>query len=618
MHQANRHSLAIIGVGPKGLFCLERLIAHLALAELTRPVDVYLVHRDGSFGCSPVYAVDQPEYIILNVAVGEVDLWSASEPPIFSGRGPNFIEWYANRYPERPRLSGGEFLSRAIVGHYLQENFLRLTGTLPANVRLIQCRGEAIDLDPLDDQIRLDWRDSDGETHSILVQQVLLATGHSRLKPTLQERQWRDFSKRHDQTRFIPFVYPVRQRLGDIEPHQTVAVKGLGLTFIDAVLELTEGRGGRFERDDAGQLHYRPSRREPLIFPFSRTGLPMAPKAVDLPTKLRPLRFCTPEALARIRELHGGQISLDQGPWHLFQLEMTVYYYEWAMKGAFAERLADLDTDETALKTLIRAFHSAHPEVPVFDPKPLLDPVEPRHLRSGSAFNAFIDETMGREIERAIKGFAGDGLKSAVDIWFEVRYALSQAMAFGGLSPQSHRQLMEEINPVFKRVVFGPPLINLEKLHALLRAGILDFSCARAPEITTDEKEGKFRLRTRMGSVALADVLIDGRYPQIKLEQDASPLYQNLRQRGLVRSFENTDRIGSGVGYRPGAIDHTERYHHVIDAQGRAQASLCVIGIPTEGNLLGNFTIVADGFPNTWAGQAVERMVKGETKVTAS
>ena len=61
-------------------------------------------------------------------------------------------------------------------------------------------------------------------------------------------------------------------------------MKGIGLTFIDAVLSLTEGRGGTFERMPDGRLSYRASGGEPAtILPFSRSGLPMAPKPHDLP-----------------------------------------------------------------------------------------------------------------------------------------------------------------------------------------------------------------------------------------------------------------------------------------------------------------------------------------------
>lgn len=608
MNHADPYTLAIIGLGPKGLACLERLIAHLGCQRLLQPVEIYVFQCDGRFGYSPVYALDQPDYVILNVAVGGVDLWSATDPPPFAGRGPNFIDWYAARFPTASRLTGDEFLSRAIVGEYLHAFYQRLVAHLPDNVRLIACAGEVVDLAQEQAGLQIFWRDRGGDTSMQSVHQALLATGHSRLKLGAVEREWQAFSAKKARATFIPFVYPVQHVLNSVTDQQTVAIKGLGLTFIDAVLALTEGRGGRFVRAETGCLHYRRSHKEPrMIYPFSRTGLPMAPKPVDLPTTLRPLTFFTPAALQKLRRMHGGQLSLDQGPWHLFQREMELWYYRWAMQDAFADQLASLGADDAALQSLIRAFHRQHPEVPPFDPTPILDPLAGTQV-ADEEYNAFVETYMRTELNRAQRGIAGDGLKSALDIWFEVRYVLGDLMAFGGLTPASHRRLIEEIMPQYKRVVFGPPLINIEKLHALLRAGLLDFSVARAPRVTPDDARGLFRLETARGQTAFADVLVDGRYPDIQLEQDASPLYQSLLQRGMIRRFENRGSGDALSVYRPGAIDHTPVEQHVVDAMGQANPNLSVIGIPTEGNLVGNFTIVPNHFPNTWARGAVARM----------
>src|SRR5690606_31201154 len=49
-----------------------------------------------------------------------------------------------------------------------------------------------------------------------------------------------------------------------------VGIIGIGLTFIDIALTLTEGRGGSFQ-----QGTYHRSGKEPTIYPFSRTSLPI-------------------------------------------------------------------------------------------------------------------------------------------------------------------------------------------------------------------------------------------------------------------------------------------------------------------------------------------------------
>jgi hypothetical protein len=68
------------------------------------------------------------------------------------------------------------------------------------------------------------------------------------------------------------------------------------------------------------------------------------------------------------------------------------------------------------------------------------------------------------------------GIKSAIDIRYEVRSVLGSFLRFGGLNPESHRKLIEHYYPRLKRAAFGPPLSNIERLLTLQRAGLLEFS----------------------------------------------------------------------------------------------------------------------------------------------
>ena len=612
MSLTTAHTVAIVGTGPKGLHCLERLIAQYHAASLQRPLHVHLFNRNADFGASPIYDPAQPEYILVNVPVGEVNLWGAEEPPIFAGKGPNFIQWYEDTFHPTEPLTGGEYLSRAVVGRYLREGFQRLAGNPPPNLELFCHVGEVVDLWPDGSGYRLEYHNARGVQAWVLADQVLLATGHSRLLPGEEEQTWQAFSRQHQGTSFIPFVYPVVEVMGRIPTEARVAMKGIGLTFIDAVLELTEGRGGRFERGPDGVLTYFRSGAEPVvIYPYSRTGLPMTPKAVDLPTYLRPLTFFTLQVLAELGKASGGKLRFDGPLWELFELEMARYYYQWAMgHGEDRDRLEACGNDGAAMRRVIEGFLNVHPEVARFDYRPILDPVGTRQFADRAAYTAFIGQYMAEEIARARRGYAGCGFKSAIDIWYEVRYVLSEAMQSGGLTPESHRELLEHYHPRLKRVVFGPPIINIEKLHALLAAGLLDFSVARNPQVTTCKADGCFQLECDAipGPPVKVQVLVDGRYPGINIPRDASPLYRNLYRRGLVRAFENQAATPGEPGYCPGAIDHTKDTHFVIDRDGVVNRQMVVIGIPTEGNLLGNFTIVPSKLSALWAKEIVDQL----------
>lgn len=612
------HTVAIVGLGPKGFYCLERLLAEAGARPLSRPLHIHVFNRSAHFGASPVYDPAQPEYILVNISVGEIDLWQADDPPVVAGRGLDFLGWYQKTFQPPTPLTGNEYLSRAVVGRYLIEGFERVLEHLPPGVEVACHVGEVVDVWPERGSYSLEFVSEGGRAEQFRVEKVLLATGHSRLVAGEEERRYQEFAKRHEGAAFIPFVYPVVETLEQIPAHARVAMKGVGLTFIDVVLELTEGRGGRFERAADGSLAYTRSGREPrAIFPYSRTGLPMTPKAHDLPITARPLTFFTHAALDELRRAApGGKLDFERDLWPLFELEMELHYYRVVMRDDedARRRLESCASDAQAMRRLIDAYHGAHPDKERFDYRPVLDPVGTRRYESAAEFDSFVGQYLEREIARARQGHAGCGVKSAIDIWYEVRAVLGSVLPFGGLHPQSHRKLIEHYYPLLKRVAFGPPIINIEKLLALQRARLLDFSVARAPRVLTDETSGCFELRSDEipGANARAEILVDATYPPAHIPRDASPLYQNLQRRGMVRAYENRLTMRDSHAYRPGAIDMTEGARFVVGGVGDGNEDIAVIGIPTEGNLVGNLTMARDHYAGVWAAQVISQLRRRE------
>ena len=605
--------MAIVGLGPKGLYCLERLLAEVNARPLRRALHIHLFNRSAHFGAGPVYDPEQPEYILVNVSVGEIDLWTAEEPPIVAGRGPSFMSWYEETLrPEKP-LTGNEYLSRAVVGRYLMDGFRRVLDHTPPGVTISCHVGEVVDIRRVGRTYQLECVSRCGCAEKIRSDKILLATGHSRVVPGVEEKRYEAFASRHRGAAFIPFVYPVVQTMGPVPAGARVAMKGVGLTFIDAILELTEGRGGRFARAADGSLSYEAGGKEPSsIMPFCRGGLPMAPKADDLPTFMRPLTFLTPGALAELRlKLAGEKLDLERDLWPLFELEMELHYYRVVMgEGDEREQLESCGGDAQRMREVIASYLRAHPSVERFDYRRALDPAAGLRFKSGEEFTSFVERYMEQEIARARLGQSACGVKAAIDIWYEVRKELGSVLRFGGLTPESHRKLIEYYFPRFKRIVFGPPTINIEKLHALVKAGLVDFSVARNPRVLTDEDRGCFELRCEEipGAVRQAEILIDAKYPTQDILREMPPLYRNLQRRGIARAYENRSMSPNGSGYCPGAIDMTEGSHFLVDGEGVGNEDISVIGIPTEGNLVGNKTITRDAYPGHWAREVVRQL----------
>ena len=130
----------------------------------------------------------------------------------------------------------------------------------------------------------------------------------------------------------------------------------------------------------------------------------------------------------------------------------------------------------------------------------------------------------------------------------------------------------------------------------------------------TDGSDGCFELRCESipGATARAEVLVDARYPPVDIDRDATPLYVNLRRRGMVRAFENRPTAVARLSFRPGAIDMTRDSRVVIGTGGVPNDDIAVIGVPTEGNLVGNFTVARDRWAGVWA-KEVLRQLRGPT-----
>ena len=79
----------------------------------------------------------------------------------------------------------------------------------------------------------------------------MLALGHGANEPTDEERRFTAYARSHG-LRYVPPGNPADADLDGIEPGEIVAVRGLGLAFVDVLSLLTEGRGGKFVNSPRG------------------------------------------------------------------------------------------------------------------------------------------------------------------------------------------------------------------------------------------------------------------------------------------------------------------------------------------------------------------------------
>ncbi|MFI9626412.1 FAD/NAD(P)-binding protein [Streptomyces sp. NPDC052042] len=361
------HRLAVVGAGPSCTYVLERLAATATAAARPVPLGIHIFDRSGQFGAGQVHSTGQPVTSYLNRIVGQV-AFAADETVVGAGPllpqqdRPTLLEWCRTEY-ERTRdpvfdLAAEDWPKRYVHGLALADQFQRYVRMLRdvPGVEVHLHHAEVADLEELPDG-RLGVVDGDGE-RVLDADQVLMLTGHSSNDPARYPRQaaWARFAASRPAV-FVPSAYPLEEAFDPDRsgPGSTVGCIGMGLTGIDVILHLSEGRGGVFEPQPDGTLEYRASGREPdSIVMFSRAGLftfarPYNAKERN-PRELEHRGvFLTEDAVHRLRRAAGTPVTIggfEQRQLdfrdHIFPvilLEMAYLYYTTLLGSGFGRRL---------------------------------------------------------------------------------------------------------------------------------------------------------------------------------------------------------------------------------------------------------------------------------------
>ncbi|MER6313578.1 FAD/NAD(P)-binding protein [Streptomyces sp. NPDC001581] len=347
---AEPYRLAVVGGGPRATYALERLSATIDRLAQGHRLEVHLFERTGAFGAGQAHSPDQARTSHLNRIGAQVG-FAADETVTGAGplrpaaERPTLHEWCRRRFEETgdPDLDLGpeDWPKRYVHGLALSDMFQAFAADLRRHpgAALHLHHAEVVDLAPLADH-RLEVVTADGARRP--ADEVLLLTGHSYHDPRRAAEGRRTARSAPGGTRHVPHPYPLNARLdaAGCGPESVVGCAGMGLTAIDTILHLTEGRGGTFHEDASG-LVYRPSGREPAaVVAFSGSGLftfarPDNHKPSD-GSGDHPGTFLTREAVDQLRA-HAGrppaggsaraQLDFERDLLPLVELEMAHLHY---------------------------------------------------------------------------------------------------------------------------------------------------------------------------------------------------------------------------------------------------------------------------------------------------
>ncbi|HET6858737.1 MAG TPA: FAD/NAD(P)-binding protein [Streptomyces sp.] len=584
---AAHHTLAVVGVGPRGTSVLERLCASVPALAPDTLLTVHVVDPAPP-GPGRVWRTAQPADLLMNTVASQVTLFT-DESVVCAGPvrpGPSLYEWAADRADEA--IGPDDYPSRACYGRYLEWVFGRVVRTAPGTVTVRVHQARAVGLRDAPDATQTLTLDN-GVTLTGL-SAVILAQGHLPVLPDPAQSALAAYAARHG-LRHLPPANPADLDLSVLAPGEPVLLRGLGLNFFDHMALLTAGRGGVFTRRADGSLDYRPSGREPRLYAGSRRGVPHQARGDNAkgPYGRHEPLLLTPAVIAafRVRADAGDPPDFLGEIWPLVAKEVETVFYE-TLLGETPHPGDGRSTDGSGFRArFLAAPHRNAQEADV-----LTEFSIPEHERwcwdltarphTGRSFldpadhRGWLLHHLRRDAAHAALGNVAGPRKAALDVLRDLRNELRQIVDHAGLPGASRRDHLDRwYTPLNAFLSIGPPRRRIEEMTALIEAGVLDVI---GPRTTVRMQDGAYVASSPdvPGSEIRASVLVEARLPEPDLRSTADPLLARLLSTGQCRPH-------TADGYETGGLDVTRRPYRLINGRGQAHPARFAFGVPTEG-----------------------------------
>uniref|UniRef100_UPI0035943696 FAD/NAD(P)-binding protein n=1 Tax=Aquiflexum sp. TaxID=1872584 RepID=UPI0035943696 len=577
--------VAIVGGGPKGAYAIERLASVWNSQNPGVDLDIVCFNESDDFASGPNYQTEQPDFLLMNYNLGKVDFWTDEQEQLVDDR-PDLLE-FLNRYKKASELEveSSDYCSRAVTGIYLQHCLCKVIEGLPSNIHLQLVVDKVKSFMVIFDKLMINTVKGMYFGFS----EVMCCTGHSYSFGESHNSNISARTKDRNSPTLLQSVYPIHNLQNNEYSGKTVAVKGMGLTFIDAVLTITEGKGGIFQRDNGG-ITYLDSGREPKeILAFSKAGFPMIARQEDLGSSDFSLRYFTEETVDHLIVKHDVLDFKSQ----LLPFIQHEFRYQYVV------HLLRFKSDKNILleKTLLELefyVSGIFPDFSPFDLEKFLSPKLPQ-IEQHAAVIRYLEETVFPE--RFDELHHSTIAMSA--LWREMNPIFNKLYSFGKLSGESQCCFDLDYYSRFQRVAFGPPKENMEKILALANAGVLKFDFASNPKVSIHHQSSEVKISNEQTSKSMdISMLIDARIPKSgELATQPEYIRKLILELG-VDFFSNGD-------YKPGCLE--------IDKAGRLkkQNQICFYGTPTEGWTLDNESLSRsnNNFLSPWAKQIAQNHV---------
>ncbi len=605
----DRARIAVIGAGPRGTSFLERLLAVIEEAreagdERSAPVVDIVMLDPHAPGPGRVWRTDQSPLLLMNTPSFFPTAAAAGTPGLrASSVGETFDQWRMS-YPDRAGdLDRSDYPRRAVYGRYLADLYRKVTEALEASGAVGTITWESAEVECLEPRADGGARLGLADGRTLEAEAVVLGVGHvpARLN---REQQGLQSSAAELGLHYRGPNLPAEVDWDAVPAGEDLLVRGMGLNFFDGLAQLTLGRGGRFVETGDGPgaaLRYEPSGREPVMHPASRRGVCYLPKAeLDsfVPHAVS-LKYLVPDQVHRLQDEH-GVLDFAVHLWPLIHRDVVRAYY-FTMARTRPEVLGGADRAGEFLAGLValleaagrgepvtahhaqELLHEYQPGMPFLDIRTLARPFERQVFDSGADYQQEVLDFLAGVCAEAAAG-EDSPLMVAIGTLHAARLAVKQLVAERRITDASRRR---DVSGWFEALVeglaSGPPLLRVEQLLALARAGLVRF-VGPDPQFEADAGRSRFTVSSpQVDDGEAAQYVQRGRWmieammPANRVQQSSSPLVASLLKEGTAVPYAVEDEEGEVLPGR--GFDVTDRPYRLKDAQGRVHERVFVLGL---------------------------------------
>ncbi|MGW4979312.1 FAD/NAD(P)-binding protein [Streptomyces mirabilis] len=556
-------SLVIVGAGPRGTGLIERIAANAPELYAGSGLDIHLVDPHPP-GAGRIWREAQSPLLWMNSHAEDVTMFT-DETVVMDGPvrpGPTLHEWAA--------IDGRTFADRQLQGAYLGWVHEQAVAALPPDVTVHHHPCRALRVSGPREGRQQVWLE--GRPRPLLADLVVLAIGHLDAELDQEQHELATYARAHDLVH-LPPDFTADSDLSSLAPGEPVLVRGFGLAFVDLMVLLTEGRGGRYDGDT-----YLPSGREPVLYVGSRRGVPYHSKiGYDWTGERPPLpRFFGPaEVDALLARPEGFDFRRDV--WPSIEKELGFAHYH-RLFTVHPERTAIAWTD---FEEKYAAGEAAEREALVASAVP--DPADRLDLAALDRPLDGVRYASHEEFQDGLRAYVEGDLRRRHDpgnspdlaVFLGLLSVYGQLIRLGDVGPWWHG--------FFSYLASGPPGPRLRQMLALSRAGVVRFVGADMAVVAED---GVFRASsaTVPGETVEARALVEARLPEPTVGRALDPLLRELHADGAVETPEGLLRVDRSDG-------------RILDGGGRPHPRRFALGPYTDVRTPGAFTRPRTGGP---------------------